>query len=59
LHCDDDDDDDDDDVAFTRIIGILLRWLVEMNPWPRLNITVRNEYAYNVRKKSALGVSHI
>ena len=37
LHCDDDDD------AFTRIIGILLRWLVEVNPWPNLNVTVRNE----------------
>jgi len=39
LRCDDDDDDED----FTRIIGILLRWFVEVNPWSSLYVTVRNE----------------
>jgi hypothetical protein len=45
LLCDDDDDDDGDVDAFTRIVGILLRWLVEVNPWPSLKVTVGNEYA--------------
>lgn len=48
----------DNDDAFTRILGIFLRWLVEVNSWPILNVTVRNEHAYNLRRKSVMGVSH-